>query len=135
MARAVCWRRAVRYLLTAAYAAAGVLHLLLPAPFLSIMPPWVPWPRATVALTGVCEIAGACGLCVPRLRRLSGLCLAAYAVCVFPANVQHAIQDLGSGTGLGWLYHAPRLAFQPVLVWLTVYGSWKDDVRQCRSQE
>jgi uncharacterized membrane protein len=105
------------------YAAAGVLHLFLPAPFLSIMPNWIPFPAAVVAVTGICEIAGAVGLSIPRWRRSAGLWLAVYAVCVFPANIQHAMQDLGSGSGLGLLYHGPRLALQPVLAWLALYCS------------
>lgn len=116
-------RAAVRWALIALYASAGVLHLLLPAPFLSIMPHWIPLPAAVVAATGLCEIAGAAGLGTKRWRRGAGLCLALYAVLVFPANIQHAMQDLGSSSGLGWLYHGPRLALQPVLAWLAIYAS------------
>ncbi len=109
--------------LAALYVVAGVLHLAMPAPFLSITPGWVPYPAAVIALTGVFEIAAGIGLIYPATRRIAGLALAAYAVCVFPANITHAMQDLGSGGGLGWWYHAPRLALQPVLVWAAIYCS------------
>lgn len=113
------WARAVLILF---YGAAGVLHLWRPRPFLSIMPPWVPAPELVVALTGVAELAGAVGLCIPRFRRAAGAGLALYALCVWPANFQHAIQDLSHGTGLPAFYHIPRLAAQPLIIWLALWA-------------
>jgi len=44
-------------------------------------------------------------------------------VCVFPANIHHAIEGIAvGGTALGWGYHLPRLAFQPVIVWLALFA-------------
>lgn len=98
------------------YGLAGVGHVVFTQAMVRIVPPWVPQPRAVVIATGLCELAGAVALAVPSLRRPAALAFAAYAVCVYPANVQHAILDLSSGTGLGLWYHAPRLAAQPLLV-------------------
>ena len=112
-----------RFVLAGLYMIAGCAHLLFPAAFLSITPDWVPFPAAVIALTGLCEIAGAIGLTTERLRRSAGICLALYAVCVFPANIKHAIDDLGSTTAtLGWWYHLPRLALQPVIVWWALFA-------------
>ncbi|MBA4795493.1 MAG: hypothetical protein H2041_17675 [Phenylobacterium sp.] len=44
-------RLTLRLILAAAYFAAGVLHLAVPAPFLGITPGWVPWPQAVIAAT------------------------------------------------------------------------------------
>jgi len=116
-------RPIARLLLVAAYLAAGVLHILMPGPFLGILPPWVPFPTIVILLTGLAEIAGAVGLMIPRLRRAAGIGLAAYAVCVFPANIQHAISDLGlADPQLGWSYHRPRLMLQPVIVWWALWA-------------
>lgn len=115
-------RSTLRILLAAAYCAAGILHLTRPGGFLTITPGWVPWPEAVVAFTGIAEILGAIGLMVPRLRTAAGIGLAAYAVCVFPANINHAINAIPlGGTTLGWGYHAPRLALQPLFVWLALW--------------
>lgn len=107
------------------YAVAGALHLAAPGPFLAITPQWVPAPAAVVALTGIAEIAGAVGLAQsrsPGFRRAAGIGLALYALCVWPANVQHMLLDLASKDGgLGLAYHVPRLAFQPVLIWLALW--------------
>ena len=66
--------------MTALYAVAGFLHLVTPAPFLAIIPDWVPAPHAIIALTGLCEIAGAWALLNQRLRYWAGTMLALYAV-------------------------------------------------------
>ena len=120
---AIKGREASRWVLAALYAAAGVLHLADPAPFLMITPDWVPYPRQVILLTGLCELSGAIGLLTRPLRRAAGIGLALYAVCVFPANVKHALDGLPPGQiQLGWWYHAPRLALQPVLVWWALFA-------------
>jgi uncharacterized membrane protein len=116
-------RGILRALLGAAYGVAGVLHVLVPAPFLRITPSWVPYAPQMILLTGLCEIAGAVALFVPRLRWWAGVMLAAYAVCVYPANIKHAVDYVAHGTGvLGLWYHIPRLAFQPVIVWWALFA-------------
>jgi uncharacterized membrane protein len=125
-------RDGARWGLALFYAVAGVLHLILPHPFVSIVPSWVPAPDLVVALTGVAELAGSVGLLqrrAPALRRAAGWGLAAYALCVWPANFNHMMIDLARpGHGLGLAYHVPRLAAQPLLIWLALWvsgaGKW-----------
>lgn len=117
-------RTALRLVLALAYALVGLVHLRSPEAFLPIVPTWVPRPYQVVLATGIAELLGAVGLIVPRLRRAAGWGLAAYAVCVFPANIRHAAEGVAlGGTVLGWGYHAPRLAFQPVIVWWALYAA------------
>jgi uncharacterized membrane protein len=114
----------MRWAMALFYFGAGVLHLRAPDGFLAIMPSWVPFPREVVLATGVCEIAGAAGLLASSLRWWAGAMLALYAVCVFPANIKHAIETVPiDGVRLSCWYHAPRLAMQPVLVWWALYCS------------
>lgn len=116
---------AARWTMGALYALAGICHLAIPQPFLSIMPRWVPYPEAVVAVTGIAELLGAASLVQSRsasLRRIAGLGLALYALCVWPANVQHMLIDLARpDAGLGLAYHVPRLAAQPLLIWLALW--------------
>ena len=116
-------RTVLRWMLALAYLIAGIAHLRSPAGFIRITPGWVPGPPLVVMLTGLAEIAGAVTLAaVPRLRRAAGIGLALYAVCVFPANINHALNHIAlGGSQLGWWYHAPRFALQPVLVWLALW--------------
>jgi uncharacterized membrane protein len=98
----------------------GADHLATPARYLAMLPEAVPFPGFVVAFTGLCEIAGAVGLLVPRFRRLAGLMLALYFVCVFPANIRNALTGGAGVEGLSgapaWYFHA-RLLFQPLAVW------------------
>ena len=116
-------RTVLRWLLALAYLVAGIAHLRSPAGFIQITPGWVPDPPLVVMLTGLAEIVGATALAVvPRLRQAAGIGLALYAVCVFPANINHAMNHIAlGGSQLGWWYHAPRFALQPVLVWLALW--------------
>jgi uncharacterized membrane protein len=109
-------------LLAVVYFAFGVFHVVDPAAFLAIMPPLIPFPRDVVIFTGLCEIAGAGGLLFARTRWLAGVMLALYAICVFPANVYHALAHVHvPPLPDSWWYHAPRLAAQPVIVWWSLY--------------
>lgn len=115
-------RKVLRILIALAYLVAGVAHLRAPGGFLQITPDWVPFPKAVVALTGVAEIAGAIGLMIPRLRYAAGIGLALYALCVWPANINHALNDIAiGGRDLSWWYHGPRLVLQPVIIWLALW--------------
>ena len=116
-------RRLGRWLLILLYALAGVGHLYFAEAVTRIVPRWVPEPRVVVIATGVCELVGAVALLTVRWRRAAGWALALYALCVWPAIVQHAVQDLSSGSGLPFWYHAPRLALQPLIIWWALWAS------------
>lgn len=124
--RGARWPLLVRFGLSLLYGAAGFAHLTFPEPFILITPAFVPWPEAVVAITGVFELLAAVALHVPRLRRSAGLLLAVYALAVWPANLKHAFDGIQIGfLPASWWYHGPRLALQPVLVWLAlVAGGW-----------
>lgn len=117
------WRKGFRILLAAFYLLAGIAHIRSPGGFLAITPDWVPFPERVVFLTGVAEIAGAIGLLIPpklipHIRYAAGIGLALYALCVYPANVNHAVNNIAiGGEAASWAYHGPRLLFQPVFIW------------------
>ncbi len=117
-------RAVLRILLGIVYMIAGITHVRSPGGFLQITPGWVPYPEQIVLFTGLCEIAGAVALLfIPKLRRAAAIGLALYAVCVFPANINHALNDIAiGGKHLSWWYHGPRLAFQPVFVWWALWA-------------
>ena len=126
----------VRRALVVIYAAAGALHLYSTENFLLIVPSFVPFPEKVIQITGVCELAGAIGLLIPRLRRPSGIMFAIYAICVFPANVKHAIEGIDvPNLPTSWWYHGPRLLCQPVLVWAALFCAdvvrWPFYQRRC----
>ena len=117
-------RAVLRVSLAAIYFGVGVVHLARPDAFLPIMPAFVPEPRNVVLATGVCELLGSTALLVPRLRRWAGIMLALYAICVFPANIKHAMSDVTvPPLPSSWWYHGPRLLFQPVFVWWALFAA------------
>ena len=119
----------LRILLAALYAFAGYMHIVRPDPFLSIMPSPIPLPEAIVFWTGIAEILGAIAIIQPfhlRLRQTGGISLALYALCVWPANINHFILDMArEDGGLGLAYHVPRMFAQPVIIWLAL---WVGDI-------
>ena len=116
-------RLILRIALSVLYALAGVLHIARPHGFELIVPGWVPWPHATVIVTGWAELAGAVGLWIAPLRRPAAIGLALYAIAVYPANIKHAVDHVViDGVALGWAYHIPRLLLQPVLVWAALFA-------------
>ena len=112
----------MRWIIAAFYAAGGIAHLWVPDILLSITPNWVPFARQVIFLTGLFELAAAAALITRPLRYWTGIALAVYAICVFPANIKHALDGVDiphiSST---WWYHGPRLALQPVIVWWSLY--------------
>ncbi|QIK79987.1 hypothetical protein G7077_06555 [Sphingomonas piscis] len=117
----------MRWLLGGGYIAVGILHFLFPEALIAITPNWVPAKPLVITLTGIAEAAGGVALLQPwsaALRRAGGIGLAIYAVCVFPANINHMLIDIGSAhPRLGWGYHIPRMLLQPVLIWLALWVS------------
>jgi uncharacterized membrane protein len=121
-------RRIALYVLALAYLIAGIAHLRSPAGFVAITPSWVPHPAQVILLTGLDELAGAIGLTIPPLRRAAGIGLALYALCVWPANINHALNHIPlGGMQLGWWYHGPRLVLQPVIIWWALWASGVTD--------
>jgi uncharacterized membrane protein len=62
---------------------------------MSIVPPYIPWPRFAVLVSGVLELLGAIGLLVRRFRAAAGCGLFLLTLAVTPANVymlEHAEQ-------------------------------------------
>lgn len=104
-----------------------MLHFVYPDALIAITPNWVPDPALVIAATGIAESAGAMALVQPwspGLRRAGGIGLALYALCVFPANINHVMIDMARPhPQLGWAYHIPRLLLQPLLIWLALWTS------------
>jgi uncharacterized membrane protein len=65
----------------------GVAHFAATELEMSIVPPYIPWPRPVVLLSGVFELLGALGLLVRRFRAAAGCGLFLLTLAVTPANV------------------------------------------------
>jgi uncharacterized membrane protein len=121
--RVQIFRTGGRVLLAAVFLGSGTLHFLSPAPFLKIMPPYLPHPLALLHVSGVAEIAGGLGLLVQQTRRAAAWGLVALLVAVWPANLYMAMSHVGLPGVLGqswaqWL----RVPLQiPLILWAWSY--------------
>jgi uncharacterized membrane protein len=116
------WHESTVYAMAVLFCFTGVAHFgPLSAEVEKMLPPWVPWPKATVFLTGILEILGAIGLIVPETRRLAGTCLIIFLVAVFPANIHAAKTNVSLGgrpvTPL-WVRGPMQVLFIALLAWV-----------------
>lgn len=118
-------KRGFRIIAALAMVYVGIKHFTNPAPFVRIVPSYLPAPLALVYISGFFEILGGVGLLVARVHRAAAYGLVALYVAVFPANINMAIHhiQLAPGDDLPvwamWL----RLPFQGLfiawVIWLS----------------
>jgi uncharacterized membrane protein len=65
----------------------GIAHFALTETEMTIVPPYIPWPRAAVLVSGVFELLGAAGLLWRPTRRAAGLGLFVLTIAVTPAHI------------------------------------------------
>lgn len=64
----------------------GIAHFAFTEFEMRAVPPWVPWPRAAVLVSGVFELLGAAGLLWRPTRRHAGWGLIALTIAVTPVH-------------------------------------------------
>ena len=65
----------------------GIVHFVATETEMRIVPPWVPWPRAAVLVSGVFELLGAAGLLMRSTRRAAGIGLFLLTIAVTPCHI------------------------------------------------
>jgi uncharacterized membrane protein len=104
------------------FAIGGYFHFAATATEMRILPPYIPWPRATVWVSGVFELLGAAGMLLPAVRRAAGMGLFLLTVAVTPANV-FMLQHADRFQIAPWVLEA-RLVVQVLLLALIVWSTW-----------
>lgn len=118
---------AARVLLGVLMVAAGVLHFTNTGFYLQIMPPYLPWHRELVYVSGVFEVVGGVGLFVPRLRVAAAWGLIALFVAVFPANIHMAVNDVAiDGEHYSVALRYGRLPFQALFIAWAYWFTYRD---------
>jgi uncharacterized membrane protein len=84
-------RRIGLLILAILFVTVGIDHFVHTEFYVSIMPPYIPAHLELVLISGVFEIIGGFSLLWGRVRRLSGLCLMALLIAVYPANIHMAM--------------------------------------------
>ena len=99
----------------------GIMHFVVTDLEASIVPPWIPWPRAAVLVSGVLELAGALGIIIPLTRKAAGAGLFMLTLAVTPANIYMLQRPelFGISMWLLWM----RLPLQVALLWLILWST------------
>ncbi|MCH9776246.1 MAG: DoxX family protein [Planctomycetes bacterium] len=103
-----------KFLLVIFMIVAGTMHFANPAFFLKIMPPYLPFHKELVLVSGAIEIVLGILLLIPKYSQLAAWGVMALLIAVFPANIylyQH--QEILPASPL---IHLLRLALQGVFV-------------------
>jgi uncharacterized membrane protein len=81
------WRVAGILFVFAWFFIGGIAHFTLTDVETRIVPPWIPWPREVVLLSGALELLGAAGLLWHRTRRAAGIGLFLLTLGVTPCHI------------------------------------------------
>jgi uncharacterized membrane protein len=116
------WRESTIYALAIMFCFTAFAHFgRLRDDLARMVPPWVPNPKAVVVLTGILEILGAIGLIIPDTRWLAGVCLIAFLVAVFPANIRAAQAKVKLGARLAtplWIRGPMQILLILLVFWV-----------------
>lgn len=100
----------------------GVAHYVLTEAEMRIVPPFIPWPRAAVLVSGVFELLGAVGILIPVTRRAAGVGLFLLTIAVTPANI-YMLQHAEAFSVPRWALIV-RLPFQVALLAMILWSTW-----------
>ena len=64
----------------------GIAHFVATDAEARVVPPYIPWPRVAVRVSGVCELLGAFGMLWRPTRRAAGWGLFALTIAVTPVH-------------------------------------------------
>lgn len=96
--------------------------------FVSIVPPYLPNPKALVYISGVFELLGAIGLLHASTRRWAGNGLILLTLAVSPANIHMWLHPELFPQAPQWAY-ALRLLIQIGLLWLIWWSTRERSAR------
>ena len=98
----------------------GIAHFALTETEMRIVPPYIPWPRAAVLVSGGLELLGVAGLLWRPTRRVAGWSLFALTLAVTPAHI-YMLQQPGLFDVPYWALVA-RLPVQAALLALIAWS-------------
>jgi uncharacterized membrane protein len=117
------WQASARDALSLMLLVTGISHFtFMKEDFVRMMPPGMPWPRAMVYFTGICEIAGAAGLLLSEFRVAAGYALLVFFLAVLPANIYAArarVTLRGKPATSLWLRVPMQILFIAIAFWAT----------------
>lgn len=98
----------------------GVAHFVFTEMEMRIVPPYIPWPRAVVLVSGAFELLGAIGLLWQPTRRAAAWGLFALTLAVTPAHI-YMLQQPGLFPAVPFWALVLRLPLQAMLLALIAW--------------
>jgi len=110
------------------FVVAGVMHFVAVENFAAIVPPFLPFPKLIVWVTGLMEIGMGVMLLCPHFRPHIGVMLGLFLLAVLPANIYMAMAGIPFGNSVSspamlW----GRVALQFPLIAL-IYWATRPDI-------
>lgn len=102
----------------------GIAHFVATATEMRIVPPYIPWPRAAVLVSGVFELLGAAGILWRPTRRAAGIGLFALTLAVTPAHF-YMLQQPELFPSIPYWALVLRLPVQVALLALIAWSTWR----------
>lgn len=107
----------LRVILAICIIVVGIMHFVIPDPFVKIVPDYFPAHLALVYISGFFEILGGIGILVPPVSQAAAWGLLILFIAVFPANINMAVNaidlpNIPDSAVLRW----GRLPLQAVLI-------------------
>ena len=113
------------WLMAVAYVFAGIMHFIRPDAYMPMMPPYLPWHKGLILLSGAAEIGLGLAVLNARLRPYAAWGIILLLIAIFPANIHIALNNVplfGNPTGAG-IWNWVRLSLQGVLaLWAWWYA-------------
>ncbi len=109
------------YLMVLLYIGAGINHFVNTPVYVSIMPPWLPYPKLLVYISGICEALLGVLLLPVATRRVATWLIILLLIAVFPANIQTTL-NYGYQHDIRFWISVIRLPLQLILIrWAWLY--------------
>jgi uncharacterized membrane protein len=111
-------KRVLLYVMVVFYGLAGTNHFVQPDVYMPMMPPYLPWHRMLIFVSGAAELGLGLAMLVPSLRHGAAWGLILMLIAIFPANLHIALHDVplfGNTEGFG-VWNWIRLPLQAVLI-------------------
>ena len=103
------------YIMAIFFTYAGISHFTKERFFIKSVPPYIPFPKEIVLISGVAEIIFGIGLLFPLTRAYAAWGIILLLIAVFPANLYMATS--GKFTAIPQILLWIRLPLQLVLIW------------------
>ena len=102
----------------------GIAHFVFTEAEMRIVPPYIPWPRGAVLVSGVAELLGAIALLWPPTRRAAAWGLFALTLAVTPAHI-YMLQQPELFPSVPYWALVLRLPLQVALLALIAWIAWR----------